>query len=85
MALSGSRLKTALAADIFTQLQIQFPINGSLLSAEQTYIGTAQQDLANAIAAAVGPDVVTEVTTNAVASVTGVTTGLGTSGPGTVS
>ena len=91
MALSGSRLKTALTADIYTQLQSQFPINSSLLAAEKTYIATAQQDLANAIANAVGPDTITEITGNAVAAVTGVTgvtTGSGTSGPsvtGTVS
>jgi hypothetical protein len=65
MALSGSRLTTALAADILSQLQTLFPVNASLLSAEKTAYATGQTNLANALANAAGPDVVSEVTGHA--------------------
>lgn len=84
MSLSGTRLKTNLAADILTQLNTIFPTDTNLLAAEKTLINTAKQNIANAIANAAGPDVVTEVL-NAVVTVTsvsGVTPGGGTSGPG---
>lgn len=84
MALSGARLTTALSADILTQLQALLPVNSSLLSAEKTGYAAAQVNLANALANAIGPDVVTEITGYATVSVTGVTTGAGTA-PGTVS
>lgn len=76
MALSGSRLQTALATDILTQLQSAFPISGSLLPAEQTKLQAAQQSMASAMAAAIGPDTVSEITGHA--TVTGVQTGAGT-------
>lgn len=82
MAMNGARLIGTLAADYLTQLQALFPINASLLPAEKTYIATAQTNLANALANAGGPDIVTEVK-NATVAVTGVTTGSGTA-PGTV-
>jgi hypothetical protein len=82
MSLSGSRLTGTLSADYLTQLQSLFPINASLLPAEKSYLATAQQNLANALANAGGPDIVTEVK-NATVAVTGVTTGSGTA-PGTV-
>lgn len=60
MALSGSRLQTNLAADFLSQIQTAFPVNASLLTAEKTALQNAQTSLANALAAAAGPDVVTE-------------------------
>lgn len=89
MALSGSRLTSALAADILTQLQTQFPVPSPALQAgELTAFNTAQQKLATAIANASGPDIVTEITGHAalnvtVTSVSGVTAGGSSSGPGT--
>ncbi len=84
MPLSGSRLNTALAADLLSQMQSKFPIDSSLLPAEKTALAAAQKDHCDAQAAAIGPDVVTEITGNGVVTVTGVTTGGGTSGPGTI-
>jgi len=75
MALSGTRLKNALAADINTQLTIQFPVNVSLLPAEQVLYTAGQQKIADAIANAAGPDVVTEITANA--AVPGIQPGVG--------
>lgn len=85
MSLSGSRLQGALQTDILAQLQSQFPVNGSLLPGEIAQINAAQQKLATALATATGPDVVTEVlqATVQVASVSGVTSGPSSSGPGT--
>jgi len=76
MPLSGTRLKNALTTDIATQLATQFPVNGSLLAPEQALYTTSQQKIAQAIADAAGPDVVTEITGNAL--VPAVTAGLGT-------
>ena len=76
MALNGSRLTGTLYTDILAQLQSLFPVNVSLLAQEQADYNTGQQNLAHAIANAAGPDVVTEITGNAV--VTGVQTGGGT-------
>lgn len=92
MALSGSRLQTALAGDILTQLQANFPVSASLLPAEKTLMNNAMTQLANSIAAGTGPDVVTEITTHAVVplgilvAVTGNATAQAgaTTGPGTV-
>jgi hypothetical protein len=86
MALSGSRLTSALAGDYLTQLEALFPINGSLLSAEQSGLTNSLQNLANALANAGGPDIVSEITGHAVldvTSVSGVQTGGSSSGPGT--
>lgn len=83
MALSGSRLQTALAADILSALQSAFPIPSALLSAEKTTCAANQTALAAAMGQGVGPDVVTEITGHAVLVVTGVVAGGGT-GAGTV-
>lgn len=80
MALSGSRLTSALAADILTALQTQFPVSGSLLPAEQTALNTAQQHFATAIANGSGADIITEIIGHAVVSTTDV--GTVTSGAG---
>lgn len=80
MALSGTRLQTALASDIYAQLQAIFPLNADLLAAEKTLILAAQQNLANAMANAAGPDIVSEITGNAVVPI-GIV-GTVTSGPG---
>jgi hypothetical protein len=75
MSLSGTRLKNALATDINTQLTIQFPVNVSLLAAEQALYTAGQQKIADAIANAAGPDVVTEITGHA--AVPGIQPGVG--------
>lgn len=69
MSMSGSRLQSALAADILTQLQSAFPISGSLKPAEQTASAAAQTSMANALAAAIGPDTVSEITGHAAVTV----------------
>lgn len=84
MALSGSRLQTALAADFAAQLASLFVLPGALLPAEQAAYTASQQHLANAMANAIGPDVVTEITGNAQASTSGVQAG-GSTLVGTVS
>jgi hypothetical protein len=78
MALSGTRLKSALSADYLTQLQSLFPIPAALLAAEKSAAASAQSALANALANAGGPDIVAEITGNAVVPVPGITTGLST-------
>ena len=80
MSLSGSRLTTALAADILTALQSAFPVNSSLLTAEKSSINTNQQKMATAIANGSGADIVTEITTNAIVPAGTVTTGAGAGG-----
>lgn len=66
MSLNGPRLATALKADIYTQLQTVFPMPPDLLPPEQEAYAVYQQKLANAIGDGAGPDVVTEITGNAV-------------------
>lgn len=87
MALSGSRLTGTLQTDILAQLQAQFPAPSPALQAgELTAFNAAQLKIAQAIANASGPDIVTEITGHAVvavASVSGVTSGGSSSGPGT--
>jgi hypothetical protein len=83
MSMSGTRLKSNLAADYLSQLQSLFPIDSSLLPAEKTALQSAQTNIANALANAGGPDIVTEVG-NATVLVSGVTSGGSTAG-GTVS
>lgn len=90
MALSGSRLNSARYTSALADIQTQFPMPAGLLAAEQTAYALYQQKMAHAISDHDGTDVVTEITTNAVVpsvvavtSVGGVTTGVGTSGPGT--
>ena len=75
MALSGNRLKAALATDIGQQLIAMFQLNGDLLPAEKQGYLDSQQKIADAIANAAGPDVVSEITGNAV--VPGITAGPG--------
>lgn len=79
MSLSGTRLQSSLAADFLAQIQAKFPIPSTLLAAEKTALQGAQTNLANAMAAAAGPDVVTEVKN---ASVSTTDTGTVTSGAG---
>ncbi len=85
MPLDGPRLAAAVKADMITQLSTNFPMPPGLLPAEQTAYTANQQAIADALSDPVGLDTVTEITTNAVAVVTGVTTGGSSSGPGTVS
>jgi hypothetical protein len=66
MALSASRLNTARYTSVLADIQVQFPIPGGLLPAEQATCGTFQQKFAHAIADHEGTDVVAEITTNAV-------------------
>jgi hypothetical protein len=83
MPLLGTRLATALKADILTALQAAFPIPGGLLPAEQAMIQTQQTALATAIANGSGPDIIAEITTNALVATTDegeVTTGVGAGG-----
>lgn len=87
MALLGSRLNSARYTSILADLNTQFgAIPSGLLAGEQALITAGRSKLAHAIADNEGTDVVTEITTNAavvVTSVSGVTPGVGTSGPGT--
>jgi len=66
MALSGSRLQGQLITDFISELNAQFPVPGSLLTAEKAAYSTAQTALATALASAIGPDVVSEITGHAV-------------------
>ena len=89
MSLSSSRLQTALDADILSKLQAAYPIDSALRTADKDTIAAGQQALANSIGDPTGADVIKEIVTNAVVpstvavtSVTGVTSGVSTSGPG---
>lgn len=87
MSMSGSRLTGTLYNDYLAQLQAAFPIPGGLLGPEQAGLNSGQMAIAQALANAGGPDIVTEVqqatVAVTVASVTGVTSGASVSGPGT--
>lgn len=76
MALSGSRLQGTEQAGILAALQIAFPVNVSLLPAEQTAFNVAQAAFALALATGTASEIVSEITGHAV--VTGVQTGGGT-------
>lgn len=64
MTLSGSRLQGQLYTDILSQLEVEFPINGALLPAEQAGIQADLEKLATALSTATGPDVVNEIVDN---------------------
>ncbi len=66
MGLSGSRLNTTLTASFLAQLQAKFPVDASLKTQEKIDMAAAQQKLAEAFGNSAGPDVVSEITTNAV-------------------
>lgn len=86
MAMSASALNSARYTSCLADITVQFPINTGLPGAEQTSLASYQSKLAHAMADHEGTDVVAAIVGNAtvtVASVGGVTTGSGTSGPGT--
>lgn len=80
MALSGSRLQGVLDPALVAQFLAQMPVNPGLLPAEQAASNAGRQKLATAIATAVGPNTVTEITGHAIvpANIVGTVT----SGPG---
>jgi hypothetical protein len=84
MPLVGSRLNTQLYADYLAKLQAMFPMPAGLQPAEQVIFSTNQQKLAHSFADLGGTDIVNEVLNAVVAveSVSGVTPGGGSSGPG---
>lgn len=93
MPLSGSRLQGVLDPEILAQLLLITPINPDLQPEEQAAAELGRQKLATALATAIGPKVVLEITGNALVPIGiagSVTSGLGVGGatittaPGTV-
>lgn len=78
MALDGTRLEGTSQAAALAEIQALFPIPSGLLPAEQAAMAAAQTDIAEAIGNGVGSPVVTEIETNALVNVVGVTPGGGT-------
>ena len=66
MSLSGSRLGGQLSTDYYNALLAAFPLNTSLLPAEQAGCTADLHAFANAMGGAGGTDVVGEITGNAV-------------------
>lgn len=62
MALSASRLKTALKSAIISELNALVPINPALLAGEQALATTGRANLAEALATAIADEVVAEIT-----------------------
>jgi hypothetical protein len=65
MSLLGSRLGGQLTTDYYNALKAAFPVDASLLPAEQTGINTSLENFATAMGSTAGPDVVAEITGNA--------------------
>lgn len=73
MSLSGSRLGGQLSTDYYSALEAAFPVNPSLLTSEKAGITADLQAFATALGSAGGPDIVSEITGNAVVPGTGLT------------